>query len=72
MSGGKKGLLVNSTNLCKGTNKAISELTGQNGKVSDTEPTVKVQCGKKGKGKKSKKGKAKSRPALAILHRVAW
>jgi hypothetical protein len=56
--GGKKGLLVNSQNLCKGTHKAISEFTGQNGKPYDTEPVVKAQCGKKGKkskghGKKS-------------------
>jgi hypothetical protein len=47
--GGKKGLLVNSTNICKGTHKAISEFTGQNGKHYDTEPAVKAQCGKKGK-----------------------
>jgi len=50
MKGGKKGLLVNSTNLCKGTNKAISEFTGQNGKIYDTNPVLKAQCkgGKKG------------------------
>jgi hypothetical protein len=76
MFGGKKGLLVNSTNLCKGTHKAISEFTGQNGKRYDTEPAVKAQCGKKGK-KAAKKSKAKgkkgnSRPALIILHHVAW
>jgi hypothetical protein len=56
--GGKKGLLVNSTNICKGTHKAISAFTGQNGKLYDTEPAVEAQCGKKGKkGKKSKKSK---------------
>jgi hypothetical protein len=55
--GGKKGLLVNSTNICKGTHRAISEFTGQNGKLYDTEPAVQAQCGKKGKGKKSKGGK---------------
>ncbi|HTT94610.1 MAG TPA: hypothetical protein VMF55_08050 [Solirubrobacterales bacterium] len=57
--GGKKGLLVNTTNLCKGTHKAISEFTGQNGKLYDTEPVVKAQCGKKGKGKKAKSGSKK-------------
>jgi len=56
--GGKKGLLVNSTNICKGTHKAISAFTGQNGKLYDTNPKVTAQCGKKGKkhkghGKKS-------------------
>ncbi len=73
MFGGKKGLLVNSTNLCKGTHKAISQFTGQNGKRFDSEPTVKVQCGKKGKAKKgkSKAGKASARP-LALLHTLTW
>jgi hypothetical protein len=77
MAGGKKGLLVNSTNLCKGTHKAISEFTGQNGKRSDSEPAVKAQCGKK-KGKKSKKAGKKGKAnagdgrALVVLHTPAW
>jgi hypothetical protein len=72
MSGGKKGLLVNSTNLCKGTHKAISEFTGQNGVKLKSEPVVQAQCGKK-KGKKgAKKSKAKSRPALLVLHTAGW
>jgi hypothetical protein len=41
MQGGKKGLLVNSTDLCKGTNRAISHFSGQNGKASDTKPVLK-------------------------------
>jgi hypothetical protein len=52
MQGGKKGLLVNSINLCKSTKRAISHFTGQNGKVYDTNPVLKAQCGKKGKAKK--------------------
>ena len=32
MQGGKKGLFVNSTNLCKGTHRAIADFTGHNGK----------------------------------------
>jgi hypothetical protein len=55
MQGGKKGLLVNSTNLCRGTNKAISEFTGQNGKAYDTKPVLQAKCG--GKGKKKARGK---------------
>ncbi len=53
MRGGKKGLLVNSTNLCKTKNHAISEFTGQNGKIYDTNPVLKAKCG--GKGKKAHK-----------------
>ncbi len=53
MKGGKKGLLVNSTNLCAAKHRAISEFTGQNGKRYDTKPVLSAQCGGKGK----KKGK---------------
>jgi hypothetical protein len=52
MSGGKKGLLINSTNLCKGTHRAQSQFVGQNGKLLETEPKVQAQCGKKSGGKK--------------------
>jgi hypothetical protein len=57
MQGGKKGLLTNSTNLCKGKHYATSEFTGQNGKIYNTNPVVSVKCG--GKGKKAKGGKKK-------------
>jgi hypothetical protein len=56
MQGGKKGLLVNSTNLCKGTNRAISEFTGQNGKLHNTNPVLSAKCGKKGKTSHKHKG----------------
>jgi hypothetical protein len=59
MQGGKKGLLVNSTNICKSTNRAISDLTGQNGKLSDTNPVLKAPCGGKGKKKSGSKKKTK-------------
>ncbi len=52
MQGGKKGLLVNSTNLCRRQNKAIAHLVGQNGKVHDFEPVVQAQCKGAKKGKK--------------------
>jgi hypothetical protein len=52
MAGGKKGLFVNSTNLCRSTNRAKAEFTGQNGKVFNSKPALKVKCG--GKGKKAK------------------
>jgi hypothetical protein len=52
LSGGKKGLLENSKNLCQAKDVAKFELIGQNGKTHDTEPKVQVSCGKKSAGKK--------------------
>jgi hypothetical protein len=66
MQGGKKGLLVNSTNLCKKTNRALAHFVGQNGKVHNFNPVVQAQCPKK--GKKKSKGKKSKRLAL----RSAW
>jgi hypothetical protein len=51
LAGGKKGLLQNSENLCKVSDRATFALTGQNGKTHDTEPKVQVSCGKAGKKK---------------------
>jgi uncharacterized repeat protein (TIGR01451 family) len=53
MQGGKKGLLENSVNLCRSTNRATALFDGQNGKVRDFNPVVGNGC----KGRK-KKGKA--------------
>ena len=52
LSGGKKGLLENSEDLCKKKNLAKFRLTGQNGATHVTEPAVQVSCGKSGGGKK--------------------
>jgi hypothetical protein len=62
MQGGKKGLLVNSENICRKEQKAIVDFSAQNGKVSETTPLVRNDCkGKKGrkggKGKKAHGGK---------------
>jgi hypothetical protein len=46
MQGGKKGLLVNNTELCEAKPRAKAEFTGQNGKRSVSSPLVKVGCGK--------------------------
>ena len=54
MQGGKKGLLVNSENLCKSTNRATVKLTGQNGKTYDTNPELKADCKGAKKGKPGK------------------
>ena len=55
MQGGKKGLLVNSENICSKPQKALAHFVGQNGKVDNFSPTIANSCGKKGK----KKGKGK-------------
>jgi len=58
MQGGKKGLLQNSTNICKATNKATALIAGQNGKGVELRPELKnSKCGKA--KKKKSKGKAK-------------
>ena len=52
MQGGKKGLLVNNTELCKTTPRADIALDAQNGKTVDSSPVVGDDCGK---GRKAKK-----------------
>jgi hypothetical protein len=52
--GGKKGLFVNSTNLCKGTHRAEVAFTGHNGKQHEIKPALVAQ-GCKGKGKRRAK-----------------
>jgi len=52
MQGGKKGLVVNSRNLCAGTNKADAVFEGQNGVPYDFKSVVKASCGKARKHKK--------------------
>ena len=58
LKGGKKGLLVNSTDVCKGSHHALAAFTGQNGKLDEYEPALEAQCGK-GKGAKKKSKGAK-------------
>lgn len=50
MQGGKKGLIVNSRDLCASVNRASVKLIGQNGKRFDSRPVVRATgCGGKGK-----------------------
>jgi hypothetical protein len=49
MQGGKKGLLVNSRDLCAGVNKATVKMEGQNGKTYRSRPAVGNSCSKKAK-----------------------
>jgi hypothetical protein len=46
MQGAKKGLIINSTNLCAGTHKADAQFEGHNGKTADAKPVVGASCGK--------------------------
>jgi hypothetical protein len=47
MKGGKKGLLANSTDICREKHKARAELRAQNGRVVTSKPSVTGPCGKK-------------------------
>jgi hypothetical protein len=49
MQGGKKGLLVNSTDICKGTHRAVAVFGGQNGKRFGAEPALRAGCSKRRK-----------------------
>ncbi len=50
LKGGKRGLLVNSRNICKGKNRATATFTAHSGKVSEFWPVLRAKCkGKKGK-----------------------
>ena len=55
MQGGKKGLFVNSHNLCKGRNRAEVRMVGQNGRRYDTRLVVKADCGKKKRGARKRR-----------------
>jgi hypothetical protein len=50
--GGKKGLLVNNSNLCAKTRHATLDLTGQNGLPQHTQPKVATSCKGSGGSKK--------------------
>ncbi|HEX5713082.1 MAG TPA: hypothetical protein VFX85_07195, partial [Solirubrobacterales bacterium] len=59
MLGGKKGLLVNSRNICKSTARVTAKFTAQNGRTATLRPTLENSCKKAKKGKK--RGKAGKR-----------
>ncbi len=53
MQGGKKGLIVNSRNLCARPSRATASFSGQNGRSHDFNPLVQAQgCGKKKSAKR--------------------
>jgi hypothetical protein len=47
MQGAKKGLIINSRNLCGSTNRANVEFSGQNGKQLTANPVMRPDCGAK-------------------------
>ncbi len=55
MQGGKKGLFVNSKNICIGTQRATAIFTAQNGKSTTQHPQMKSACSKAKKKHKSDK-----------------
>jgi hypothetical protein len=57
MQGAKKGLIVNSRNLCGGRNRANEAFRGQNGKEASAKPVLQPDCG----GKRKHKAKKHSR-----------
>jgi hypothetical protein len=46
MQGGKKGLLVNSRDICKSTARATAKFTAQNGRTAELRPELQNSCGK--------------------------
>jgi len=68
MQGGRKGLLVNSTDLCTAKAKqrrATVRLLGQNNKRADQSPVLSNQCGKhKGKSKEKAAKRHKQQPRV--------
>lgn len=56
MFGGKKGLIVNSRNLCVKPSRAMVRFKGQNGRIFQSRPVLKADC-----KKKKRKGKKKRR-----------
>lgn len=55
MGGGKKSLLENSTNICRGKHKATVKMKGHNGALRNFKAPLKAKCGKKAKKKKSQR-----------------
>ncbi len=64
MEGGKKGLIVNSTNLCAGVHRATANLSAHNGRADKLAPAVRaVKCRKPKRKKQAshhRHGKGKS------------
>ncbi len=51
MRSGRRGLIVNSRNLCSAQSRAAVRLGGHNGRARGVRPPLKARCGKRGSGK---------------------
>ena len=64
MQGGKKGLLVNSRDLCARPSRVIARFKGHNGRRHNPKPLLKNDCGKARKAKRSAQRSSQRRAAL--------
>ncbi len=67
MQGGSKGLLENSTDICRGTHKATAKYTGQNGAPYNVKVPLKADCGK---ARRKRQARARARHHRATVHRA--
>jgi hypothetical protein len=73
--GGKKGLLVNSTNLCAKVNRAKVKFTAHSGKAITLRPALQNSCKKsprKNKKQKAERAANRSRPAVGLSAVMGW
>jgi uncharacterized repeat protein (TIGR01451 family) len=73
--GGKKGLLVNSTNLCARVHRATAKFKAQNGKALTTRPALQTSCKKSAKQHTKHKPRPKQRadrPVSALSSAMGW
>jgi len=56
MQGGKKGLIINSRDLCARSSKADVQMSAQNAKRHNAKPPVKAGCGASGKAPRHQRG----------------
>ena len=56
LEGGKKGLFVNSRDICAHTYRATAKFDGQNGKTHDFRPKLNASCGKGSASARHKRG----------------
>jgi hypothetical protein len=70
MQGGKKGLIVNSVDLCAAKHRATVKLTGHNGKRYNTKPELKASGCKKRKKRKAERHHRRARGRLSSASRV--
>jgi hypothetical protein len=57
MQGAKKGLIVNSTDLCRGTHRVMARLEAHNAMRRTISPAMRVTCGAKHRGGRGRSGR---------------